>query len=850
MKKKSKFFIFKIVFLFFLFVGINDAKANTPTIYSVSPKGIVPGETIVTISGIGFGDSSSGKYIYFGYSRAYSSSWSDTKIIVKTPYSLYSSGDIEISGSFEVGETCYRTNCYPKTEYMDLTYPYYLQPEITSLSKTYASPGDEVAVYGTSFGDNIGSLYYADTNKLSVISWTNSKLVFTVPDHTFKDYFNIKIKTTSNLESNVEKLYLVNQPLISSISPDTVVPGETYVTVNGVNFGENFYSDTLYMGGVKITKASWSDKKIGFVAPSNITSGKVQVRRSKTGGTTDFAEKYYYLQPVITSTSQIGAEGDSLDIYGSYLNNIFPSGTSYLQVYVGSTACGSNNITNWASNNISIKIPPGANDGVITLEYTNDDFDKVIKVFSNKSVDVLKASANDEYSAYQQYIQAVNIDDAWSHSTGDKKVVVAVIDDGIYINHPELQNNIWQNENEIIGNEIDDDKNGYIDDRLGWDFVSDTSEMTTRGTHGTMVSGIIGAVGNNGIGITGINWNVKLMSLIVCDDKGCNKEAISKAIMYAVDNGADVINLSLSTQMTIGYTTFLDEAIKYAFDKNVLIVAAAGNGDLEGGLGQNLDLIPQSPVCNDGNNNMVLGVASVDDDYYETEWTNYGKCVDIYAPGTTIISTAVPVYSTFEGFYDYGSGTSFSAPIVSGIAALIKAKYPDISNEAIRDRIINYSNQKTIDAYKAINIPFSDNERVNISNIEKSLVTTVDKSLTKKLNGKILLQVEESGEGWYVNPDDEKKYYLGRPVDAFKIMRELGLGISENSYKSFNGKAPLDLSGKILLRVEANGEAYYVNPIDRKMYYLGRPEDAFQVMKDLGLGITNNDIRKIDVGEI
>lgn len=119
------------------------------------------------------------------------------------------------------------------------------------------------------------------------------------------------------------------------------------------------------------------------------------------------------------------------------------------------------------------------------------------------------------------------------------------------------------------------------------------------------------------------------------------------------------------------------------------------------------------------------------------------------------------------------------------------------------------------------------------------------------MNGNILLQVEKNGEGWYVYPDDRKKYYLGRPADAFSIMRNLGLGIKHDELtKYLNSKFPSKLSGKILLDVEKNGEAYYVNPKDLKGYFFSRPSDAFKVMRDLGLGITNDDIRKIGVGEI
>jgi hypothetical protein len=131
---------------------------------------------------------------------------------------------------------------------------------------------------------------------------------------------------------------------------------------------------------------------------------------------------------------------------------------------------------------------------------------------------------------------------------------------------------------------------------------------------------------------------------------------------------------------------------------------------------------------------------------------------------------------------------------------------------------------------------------------EKKLITQVDFYLTQRLAGKILLQVEKNGEGWYVYPDDHKKYYLGRPADAFNIMRNLGLGATHEFITS-HSFYPDHVLGKILLDVEDKGKAYYIYPLDRKAYFLGRPEDAFTVMRDLGLGITNSDIRKIDVGE-
>ena len=122
----------------------------------------------------------------------------------------------------------------------------------------------------------------------------------------------------------------------------------------------------------------------------------------------------------------------------------------------------------------------------------------------------------------------------------------------------------------------------------------------------------------------------------------------------------------------------------------------------------------------------------------------------------------------------------------------------------------------------------------------------IDRVFSKKLAGRILLQVESKGEGWYVNPADNKRYFLGKPADAFNVMKELGLGVSNKDFNNFKGYAPKRLSGQILLKVEDSGKAYYVNPIDLKIHYLGKPSDAFSVMRNLGLGVSNIDIKKIE----
>ncbi|NOY46764.1 MAG: S8 family serine peptidase, partial [Chlorobi bacterium] len=605
----------------------------------------------------------------------------------------------------------------------------------------------------------------------------------------------------------------------------------------------------------------------------------------------------YVQSEIISISPSEGAVGDEIKILLPYIYDIF-SDCSWTWIYATHDLSAkvyfsniettlkypiNDNALGEGGQPIYVSVPSGASTGKIRVELICEskggygDFDYDTTMLSPSDFTVLTPSAQDDLSVRQQYLQQSKVDQAWNFSHGSSEVVVAVIDDGIYTGHPDLDSNMWLNFNEVEGNGKDDDDNGYIDDRWGWDFVSNSKDMTTLGTHGTMVAGIIGSESNNNTGITGINWNIKLMPIIACDNDGCSEGAIKKGIKYAVDNGADIINLSLGGNV-FNYTENYNEIIKYAFDKNVLVVIATGNGDVEGGIGRNLNITKVSPVCNDGNQNMVLGVGAIDEENKVTSWSNYGSCADVFAPGENIVSTAVPAYSTLNRFYDMADGTSFSAPIVSGIAALIKAKYPTIKNTAIRDRIINNSDYqngvRTVNAYKAIAQTWVDSEKYinkvakpvplvpsevsevvseveNVIKEEKKLVKTIDNSLSNRMSGNILLQVEKNGEGWYVNPDNKKKYYLGRPADAFNIMRNLGLGIKHSELQSYiNSKFPTRLAGKILLDVEENGEAYYINPNNLKVYFLNRPADAFKVMRELGLGITNSDIRKIGIGEI
>ena len=262
----------------------------------------------------------------------------------------------------------------------------------------------------------------------------------------------------------------------------------------------------------------------------------------------------------------------------------------------------------------------------------------------------------------------------WDVSTGSNKVVVAVIDTGIQYDHPDLKDNMWVNAKEIPDNGIDDDNNGYVDDVYGYDFVNQDGDPMDDHSHGTHCAGTIGAVGNNGEGVVGVNWNVKLMALKVLASNGYGSDAdIVSAIEYAVAKGVDVISMSLGSY---GYSASELRALRQAQAKGILVVAAAGNDTNDN------DIIPNYPSNYELDN--IIAVASMDRNGNPSSFTNYGKTsVDIAAPGGNILST-VPGS-------DYGtkSGTSMATPHVSGMAALLKAMYPKSNYKQLRKAILN-----------------------------------------------------------------------------------------------------------------------------------------------------------------
>ena len=267
----------------------------------------------------------------------------------------------------------------------------------------------------------------------------------------------------------------------------------------------------------------------------------------------------------------------------------------------------------------------------------------------------------------------LNAEMAWEISTGSKKVVVAVIDTGVDFKIPDLKENAWINPIEAAGvAQVDDDKNGYVDDIHGFNFVSNTGDPTDDNGHGSHCSGTIGTRGNDKYGVVGLNWEVSIMAIkfISNDGTGTLENAV-KAIDYARKNGAQIMR---NTWGGTSESLILKQAISEANDAGILFVAAAGNN------GADNDKVGFYPAGYAVDN--IISVAAINNRARLANFSNFGlNKVHISAPGENILST------TPSGFENL-SGTSMAAPHVTGVAALLMASEPTLGFREVRDRIL------------------------------------------------------------------------------------------------------------------------------------------------------------------
>ena len=263
---------------------------------------------------------------------------------------------------------------------------------------------------------------------------------------------------------------------------------------------------------------------------------------------------------------------------------------------------------------------------------------------------------------------------AWDIQTGNKDLVIAVIDTGVDYTHPDIAPNIWTNQAELNGKPgVDDDGNGFIDDIHGYNFDKNIGDSKDDHGHGTHCSGTIAGRGDNGIGVTGVVWQAKVMGVkFLSKDGGGSLEGAIKSIDYATKMGAKIMSNSWGGG---GFSQALKEVIETTHKNGVLFVAAAGNET------NNNDAKPSYPASYDVPN--VISVAAVDKNGKLASFSNYGKrSVHVAAPGVDIVSTVI------NGKYDTYSGTSMATPHVSGIAALVWSEFPNMTNLELKDRIL------------------------------------------------------------------------------------------------------------------------------------------------------------------
>jgi subtilisin family serine protease len=294
---------------------------------------------------------------------------------------------------------------------------------------------------------------------------------------------------------------------------------------------------------------------------------------------------------------------------------------------------------------------------------------------------------NDTLLYRQWYIYKVKLPEAWDITRGDTNIVIGIIDTGVDLDHPDLAGNLWRNWDEIPGNGIDDDGNGYVDDFIGWDFGgkdnfnndpskqdNNPSEKRKPGKiHGTHVAGIASAVTNNGLGIAGAGFKCRIMAVKVAVDDDPNNFIYYgyQGIVYAVDNGAKIINCSWGGS---GGSSFEQDIINYATQKGALVVAAAGNNRSD-------------EFHSPSGYKHVLSVAAVDANDRKTSYSNYGETVDVTAPGGEFAIDG-GIFSTYlDDTYKSLSGTSMASPLVAGIAALVRARYPNLTPDQVAEKI-------------------------------------------------------------------------------------------------------------------------------------------------------------------
>ena len=301
----------------------------------------------------------------------------------------------------------------------------------------------------------------------------------------------------------------------------------------------------------------------------------------------------------------------------------------------------------------------------------------------------------------------IDAPEAWQVSTGSRDVIVGVIDTGIDYTHTDLAANMWVNPGEIAGNGIDDDANGFVDDVHGYDFANDDGDPFDDNGHGTHCAGTIGGVGNNGVGVAGVNWEVSLMGLKFLDANGSGStsdaiQAVNYATMMKNQYGQNV-RVTSNSWGGGGSSSAMRQAIESGAEAEIVFIAASGND------GMNNDTNPQYPASY--TSDAVISVAATDRNDALANFSNYGATsVDIAAPGVGIVST------TPGNSYASFSGTSMATPHVAGAAALALAVDPTLTVSQLRSGLLG-----TVDAVAGLAGKTVTGGRLNVGRLVESL---------------------------------------------------------------------------------------------------------------------------------
>jgi len=297
----------------------------------------------------------------------------------------------------------------------------------------------------------------------------------------------------------------------------------------------------------------------------------------------------------------------------------------------------------------------------------------------------LLATPNDPQFSSMYGLQKISAPAAWDLTTGSADTVVAVIDTGVKYNHEDLAANMWRNSGEINGNGVDDDGNGFVDDYYGYDFFYNDSDPADENGHGTHTAGTIGAVGNNALGVTGINWNVRLMAIKIYSPIGT--DTTSAMLINAYNYVRMMKNRGVNIRVTnnsyggcneaCGFDRATKDAIDALGNAGILNVFAAGNDSV------NNDITPFYPASYTSPG--ILSVAASTPGDLRSNFSNYGAIsVDIAAPGSSILSTHSSALN-----YATLNGTSMAAPHAAGAAALLYSYNPNLSPQSLKATLMN-----------------------------------------------------------------------------------------------------------------------------------------------------------------